>query len=114
VFWRRLLRVLRQQDADVRARTAPIKGILSIVDRYEDMIIEAAEGEGDKRNLLFTNVPREREFAITGFLPYDEPDSDRIGLMWRQAEDGTGSMHSVIALPLLEFLTSYHFILYLQ
>jgi hypothetical protein len=32
------------------------------------MIIEAAEGEGDGRNLLFTYVPREREFAITGFL----------------------------------------------
>jgi hypothetical protein len=37
---------MRHLDANVRALTAPIK---RTDDRYEDMIIEAAEGEGDGR-----------------------------------------------------------------
>ena len=38
----------------------------STIDRYEDMIIEAAEEEGDGRNLL--SVSMFREFAINWFL----------------------------------------------
>ena len=47
---------MRHLDADVRAPSAPIK---RIEDRYEDMIVGAAEEEGDGRNLLSVSMFRE-------------------------------------------------------
>jgi hypothetical protein len=84
------------------------------------MITEAAEGEGGGRNLEslhHCNVPS-MEF-------HGEPDYGGIGLMlsvecrvliveMRQAEDGTAEALGQLELLQLEFLTSYHFILYHQ
>lgn len=65
---------MRHRDADVPAPSAHIE---RTVDRYEDMIIEATEGEGDgrkKESSLFINVPSLQLtglFAMVNRIPVD-------------------------------------------